>query len=54
MLSDAATREASMRAVTEVFQGLAERFSSTSGAPGSTFRLALACYPERKSSNDQM
>lgn len=47
-LGDGAAREEFMHAVTEMFQTLAERFSNTTDAPGSTFRLALACYPERK------
>ena len=47
-LRDAATREEFMHAVTEMFQALAERFASPTDTPGSPFRLALACYPERR------
>ncbi len=49
-LKDASTRAEFMHAVREMFQTLAERFATTGDDPGSMFRLALACYPEKEGS----
>jgi DNA-binding transcriptional ArsR family regulator len=51
-LSNASRRAEFMTEVRELFQSLAAKYGATTrGRRGEVFRLALACYPERRRSN---